>query len=81
MKIEVDCTGFDSEADRAAFAADAKKANVKWTYVKKTYCDSIILEGDVKNVKRFVEDHWQTSTTYQTFDELVANDLDVTYLG
>lgn len=41
----------------------------------------MILEGDEKNVKKFVEEYWHVSTKHQTYDELVANDdLEVTTL-
>lgn len=81
MKIAIECVGFDSDEDRDEFAANAKKARVKWTLHSSSYYDYMVLEGDEKDVKKFVEDYWQTSFKRQTYDELVANgDIEVTTL-
>ena len=81
MKIDIECVGFESDEDRNEFAADAKNANVKWTLHEEKYYDHMILEGDEKNVKKFVEDHWQVTDDDQTYDELLANgDIAVTVL-
>lgn len=81
MKIAIECVGFDSDEDRDEFAANAKKARVKWTLHSSSYYDYMVLEGDEKDVKKFVEDYWQVSAKRQTYDELVANgDLEVTTL-
>lgn len=82
MKIEIECAGFDTDEERNEFAKDAKKAKVKWELREGKYYDTMILEGDEKNVKKFVEDHWQVSTDDQTYDELLANgDIGVTVLS
>ena len=74
MKIDIECVGFESDEDRNEFAADAKKAKVKWTLHEGKYYDHM-------DVKKFVEDHWQVTDDDQTYDELLANgDLDVTVL-
>ena len=73
MKIDIECVDFDSVKDRNEFAADAKKAKVKWEFHKGKYYDHMVLEGDEKNVKKFVEDHWQVTDDDQTYDELLAN--------
>ena len=81
MKIDIECVGFESDEDRNEFAADAKKAKVKWTLHEGKYYDSMILEGDEKDVKKFVEDYWQVTNDDQTYDELLANgDIAVTVL-
>ena len=81
MKIDIECACFDSDEDRNEFAADAKKAKVKWTLHEGKYYDHMVLEGDEKNVKKFVEDHWQVTDDDQTYDELLANgDIAVTVL-
>lgn len=81
MKIAIECVGFDSDEDRNEFAANAEKAKVKWTLHSSSYYDYMVLEGDEKDVKKFVEDYWQVSIKHQTYDELVANgDLEVTTL-
>ena len=81
MKIEIECAGFESEKQRKEFAAEAKKAKIKWTLNEYKYYDIMILEGDEKNLKKFVEDHWQMTTYHQTYDELVSNgDIEVTVL-
>ena len=42
----------------------------------------MVLEGDEKDVKKFVEDHWQVTDDNQTYDELLANgDIAVTVLS
>ena len=54
---------------------------VKWTLRSGSYYDRMVLEGDEKDVKKFVEDYWQVSAKRQTYDELVANgDIEVTVL-
>lgn len=73
MKIDIECVSFESVEDRNEFAADAKKAKVKWEFHKGKYYDHMVLEGDEKNVKKFVEDHWQVTDDDQTYDELLAN--------
>ena len=81
MKIGIECVGFDSDEDRNEFAANAEKAKVKWTFHSSSYYDYMVLEGDEKDVKKFVEDYWQVSIKHQTYDELVANgDIEVTTL-
>ena len=81
MKIDIECFGFESDEDRNECDADAKKAKVKWTLHKGKYYDHMVLEGDEKNVKKFVEDHWQVTDDDQTYDELLANgDIAVTVL-
>lgn len=81
MKIAIECVGFVSDEDRNDFDANAKRANVKWTFHSSSYCDYMVLEGDEKDVKKFVEDYWQVSFKYQTYDELVDNgDIEVTTL-
>ena len=81
MKIDIECVGFESDEDRNEFAADAKKAKVKWTLHEGKYYDHMVLAGDEKNVKKFVEDHWQVTDDCQTYDELLANgDIAVTVL-
>lgn len=81
MKIAIECVGFISDEDRNEFDANAKKAKVKWTFHSSSYYDYMVLEGDEKDVKKFVEDHWQVSFKYQTYDELVDNgDIEVTTL-
>ena len=81
MKIAIECVGFVSDEDRNDFDANAKRANVKWTFHSSSYCDYMVLEGKEKDVKKFVEDYWQVSFKYQTYDELVDNgDIEVTTL-
>ena len=81
MKIEIECVGFESDEDRNEFSAAAKKAKVKWTLHEGNYYDYMVLEGDEKDVKKFVEDYWQVTTYHQTYDELVSNgDIEVTVL-
>ena len=81
MKIAIECVGFVSDEDRNDFDVNAKRANVKWTFHSSSYCDYMVLEGDEKDVKKFVEDHWQVTDDYQTYDELLANgDIAVTVL-
>ena len=81
MKIAIECVGFVSDEDRNEFDANAKKAKVKWTFHSSSYYDYMVLEGDEKDVKKFVEDYWQASAKRQTYDELVANgDIEVTKL-
>ncbi len=67
VKID-DCCGFDTQEDRNKFASDANAANVKWTLRGST----MTVTGDKNNVKKFVEGHWQTSTKFQPFDELIG---------
>ena len=82
MKIDIECVGFESDEDRNAFSAAAKKARVKWTLHEGKYYDHMILEGDEKKVKEFVEEYWQVTIKHQTYDELVANgDIEVTVLS
>ena len=82
MKIDIECVGFESDEDRNEFDADAKKAKVKWTLHEGKYYDHMVLEGDEKDVKKFVEDHWQVTDDDQTYDELLANgDIAVTVLS
>ena len=83
MKIDIECASFESDEDRNELAADAKKAKVKWTLHDGKYYDHhMVLEGDEKNVKKFVEDHWQVTDDDQTYDELLANgDIAVTILS
>ena len=81
MKIAIECVGFVSDEDRNEFDANAKKAKVKWTFHSSSYYDYMVLEGEEKDVKKFVEDYWQVSFKYQTYDELVDNgDIEVTTL-
>ena len=81
MKIAIECVGFVSDEDRNDFDANAKRANVKLTFHSSSYYDYMVLEGDEKDVKKFVEDYWQVSFKYQTYDELVDNgDIEVTTL-
>ena len=81
MKIDIECVGFETDEDRKVFSASAKKAKVKWTLHEGKYYDHMILEGDEKNVKKFVEEYWQATIKHQTYDELVANgDIEVTVL-
>lgn len=81
MKIDIECAGFDSEKDRYEFSKDADKAKVKWTLHEGKYYDHMVLEGDEKDVKKFVEGHWQVTDDDQTYDELLANgDIAVTVL-
>ena len=81
MKIEFELAGFETENRRMEFAAKAQKANIKLTLNKHKYYDHMVLEGDEKDVKKFVEDHWQVTDDCQTYDELLANgDIAVTVL-
>ena len=81
MKIDIECVGFETDEDRNEFTADAKKAKVKWTLHEGKYYDHMVLEGDEKDVKKFVEDYWQVTDDDQTYDELLANgDIEVTVL-
>lgn len=68
MKIDIECADFDSVEDRNEFAANAEKAKVMWEFHKGKYYDHMILEGEEKNVKKFVEDYWQ-----ETYDDLYDN--------
>lgn len=82
MTIDIECARFDSYEDLNKFSVDAAKAKVKWMLREGKYYDSMILEGDEKDVKKFVEDHWQVSTKHQTYDELLdSGDIAVTVLG
>ena len=81
MKIAIECVGFVSDEDRNEFDANAKKAKVKWTFHSSSYYDYMVLEGEEKDVKKFVEDYWRVPFKYQTYDELVDNgDIEVTTL-
>lgn len=73
MKIDIECADFDSVEDRNEFAANAEKAKVMWEFHKGKYYDHMILEGEEKNVKKFVEDYWQVSSKHQTYDDLHDN--------
>lgn len=71
MKINIDCRGFDNEYEEKLFYAEARKAHVKIVYHDETYHDSMDIEGDEPNVKKFVEDHFQATPEFHPYDELV----------
>ena len=72
MNVYIESVACNPTEQKELIAA-AKSHGVTATYCKGTYCSGWTLEGAEAAVIRFIEENWQVSTVYKTYDELVAN--------